>query len=256
MAMLFSSLRHDDGKILVIGDDKQLPPASHDFVGYSLFSSILKQYETTLLKTEYRFNEDILDLINPNYQYQLKAHDSVKEISTADIAKRDYNGTSNNLTKILNHDRRIVFVDTNSNRAEQKHFINTGEISVVKELVDGLLSMGIYDIIITTPYKQQERMLQFHISDGNDAKVRVGTIDEFQGQESEVTIVSMVRSNHETDTEKAIGFVNVPRSCVAFSRSKRKTIIVGDQNTLIKSKFLSRSIDTVTRKDGFFIWRN
>jgi superfamily I DNA and/or RNA helicase len=78
MAMLFSSLRHDSGKILVIGDDKQLPPASHDFIGYSLFSSILKQYETTLLKTEYRFNKDILDLINPNYQYKLKAHDSVK----------------------------------------------------------------------------------------------------------------------------------------------------------------------------------
>jgi helicase MOV-10 len=256
MAMLFSSLRHDSGKILVIGDDKQLPPASHDFIGYSLFSSILKQYETTLLKTEYRFNKDILDLINPNYQYKLKAHDSVKEISTADIAKKDYDGTSNNLIKILNHEKKIVFVDTNSNSQEQKHFINTGEISVVKELVGGLLSMGIDDIIITTPYKQQERMLQFHISNRNSTKIRVGTIDEFQGQESEVTIVSMVRSNNEADIEKAIGFVNIPRSCVAFSRSKRKTIIVGDQNTLIKSKFLSRTIDTVTRKDGFFIWRN
>lgn len=256
MAMLFSSLRHDGGKILVIGDDKQLPPASHDFVGFSIFSSILKQYETTLLKTEYRFNKDILDLINPNYQYQLKAHDSVKEISTADIAKSDYNGMSSNLNKILDHEKRIVFVDTNGNSIEQKHFINTGEISVVKELVDGLLSMGIDDIIITTPYKQQERMLQFHINDRNNTKIRVGTIDEFQGQESEVTIVSMVRSNNETDIEKAIGFVNIPRSCVAFSRSKRKTIIVGDQNTLINSKFLSRSIDTVTKKDGFFIWRN
>lgn len=62
-------------KIMVIGDDKQLPPASHDFIGYSLFTSILQQYETTLLKTEY-----ILDLINPNYQYQLNADDSVKNI--------------------------------------------------------------------------------------------------------------------------------------------------------------------------------
>jgi helicase MOV-10 len=256
MAMLFSSLRQDNGKILVIGDDKQLPPASHDFIGYSLFSSILKQYETTLLKTEYRFNEDILDLINPNYQYQLKADESVKEISTADIAKNDYNGTNTNLAKILNHEKRIVFVDTNSNSQEQKHFINIGEISLVKEIIDGLLNMGIDDVIITTPYKQQERMLQFHLHNGNNRRIRIGTIDEFQGQESEVTIVSMVRSNNENDLEKAIGFVNIPRSCVAFSRSKRKTIIIGDQSTLIKSKFLSRSIDTVTRKDGFFIWRN
>jgi superfamily I DNA and/or RNA helicase len=257
MSMLFSSLRHDNGKILVIGDDKQLPPVSHDFVGYSLFHFILRQHQTTLLRTEYRFNEDILDLINPNYQYQLKADVSVRDISTANIAKKSYNGANNNLTKILDHERRIVFVDTNGNSREQKHFTNTGEISVVKELIDGLLSMGIDDIIITTPYKQQERMFQFHLNDyRNNTRVRAGTIDEFQGQESEVTIVSMARSNNETDLEKAIGFVNIARSCVAFSRSKRKTIIIGDQNTLIKSKFLSRSIDTITRKDGFFIWKN
>jgi superfamily I DNA and/or RNA helicase len=118
--------------------------------------------------------------------------------------------------------------------------------------------MGIDDVIITTPYKQQERMLQFQLNSNsrNNRKIRVGTIDEFQGQESEVTIVSMVRSNNNSDLEKAIGFVNIPRSCVAFSRSKRKTIIVGDRDTLIRSKFLSNSIDTITRKDGFFIWRN
>jgi hypothetical protein len=45
-------------------------------------------------------------------------------------------------------------------------------------------------------------------------------------------------------------------SRVAFSRSKRKTIIVGNQKTLTNSKFLSRSIDTVTRKDGFYLWKN
>jgi hypothetical protein len=42
MAMLFSSLRQSDGKILVIGDDKQLPPVSNDFVIESLFKSILQ----------------------------------------------------------------------------------------------------------------------------------------------------------------------------------------------------------------------
>jgi superfamily I DNA and/or RNA helicase len=66
----------------------------------------------------------------------------------------------------------------------------------------------------------------------------------------------MVRSNNNPDYQQAIGFLNVPRACVAFSRSKRKTIIVGDQNTLVKNKFLSNSIDTITSKDGFLIWRN
>jgi superfamily I DNA and/or RNA helicase len=73
-------------------------------------------------------------------------------------------------------------------------------------------------------------MLQFQLNNNSrsNRKIRVGTIDEFQGQESEVTIVSMV-SNNNSDLEKAIGFVKIPRSCVAFSRSKRKTIIVGDR---------------------------
>lgn len=259
MAMLFSSLRHNDGKILVIGDDKQLPPVSNDFVTDSLFRSILQQYKTTLLKTEYRFNEDILDLINPHYDYKLKADNTVKNISTLEISKRDYNGLNSNLTKILDHDKKIVFVDTNGTSLEQRTYINTGETSIVTQIIDGLLNMGIDDIIVTTPYKQQERLFQLNIINRKDyynTRLRIGTIDEFQGQECEVTIVSMVRSNNNNDHQKAVGFVNIPRSCVAFSRSKRKTIIVGDQKTLTKSKFLTRSIDTIARKDGFLIWKN
>jgi superfamily I DNA and/or RNA helicase len=86
--------------------------------------------------------------------------------------------------------------------------------------------------------------------------LRVGTIDKFQGQEDEVTLISMVRSNKNLDYQQSLGFVNIPRSCVAFSRSKRKTIIVGDRDTVIKNKFLSKSIDTIVRKDGFLIWRD
>lgn len=249
----FSSLRHNNGKIVVIGDDKQLPPPSHDYVATSLFRSILRYFKTTLLRREYRFNQDILALINPWYDNQLVADQSVIDISTADISKRDYSGTNYNLHKVLKHDKKIVFVDTDHASREERHFVNRGEVSIIKKIVNGCMSMGVYNIIVTTPYKQQERMLQLHLQEEG---VRVGTIDKFQGQEDEVTIISMVRSNDKTDYQEAIGFVNVPRSCVAFSRSKRKTIIVGDQNTLIKSKFLARSIDTVTRKDGFFIWRD
>ena len=95
-------------------------------------------------------------------------------------------------------------------------------------------------------------MLQLYLQKG----LRIGTIDKFQGQEDEVTIISMVRSNNRKDYQEALGFVNIPRSCVAFSRSKRKTIIVGDRDTLIQNNFLSKSINTITRKDGFSIWRD
>jgi uncharacterized protein len=252
MGMLFSSVRDNNGKIVVIGDDKQLPPPSHDYVANSIFLSIVRNFKTTLLRTEYRYNIDILDLINPYYDYQLVADHSVRDISTVDIAKRDYHGTNNNVRKILRHENKTVFVDTDGTSREQRHFINTGEVSIIKDIIDGYLSMGIHNIIVITPYKQQERMLQLYLQKG----LRIGTVDKFQGQEDEVTIISMVRSNNRADYQDALGFVNIPRSCVAFSRSKRKTIIVGDRDTLIKNKFLSKSIDTITRKDGFSIWQD
>jgi hypothetical protein len=256
MGTLFSSLRDNNAKIIVIGDDKQLPPPSNDYVATSLFRAILRYFKTTLLRREYRFNQDILDLINPYYEYKLVADQSVSDISTADIAKKNYDGTNNNLKKVLQHDKKVVFVDTNNQRREDKHFVNRGEASIIKEIVDGCLSMGIDDIMITTPYKQQERMLQFHLPLQERGGIRVGTIDKFQGQEDEVTIISMVRSNNKMYYQEAIGFLNIPRSCVAFSRSKRKTIVVGDHATLIKSRFLARSIETITKKDGFFAWNN
>jgi AAA domain len=252
MGMLFSSVRDNNGKIVVIGDDKQLPPPSHDYVANSIFLSIVRNFNTTLLRTEYRYNKDILDLINHYYNYQLVANHSVRDISTADIAKKDYHGTNNNVRKILKHENKTVFVDTDGTSREQRHFINTGEVSIIKDIIDGYQSIGISSIIVTTPYKQQERMLQLYLQKG----LQIGTVDKFQGQEDEVTIISMVRSNNRKDYQEALGFVNIPRSCVAFSRSKRKTIIVGDRDTLIQNKFLSKSIDTITRKDGFSIWRD
>ncbi|HET7644764.1 MAG TPA: AAA domain-containing protein [Nitrososphaeraceae archaeon] len=251
MGMLFSSLRDNNGKIIVIGDDKQLPPVSVDYTAESLFGTILGHFPTTLLKREYRFNKDILDLINPYYNNKLEADVSVMDISTADIAKKNYDGINNNLFRILKHDKNVVFVDTNSTCKEEKHFTNKGEVAILKEIVDGCLSMGIKDIIVTTPYKQQERLCHFYLQKG----IKIGTIDEFQGQEAEVTVISMVRSNTNADYQEAIGFVNIPRSCVAFSRSKRKTVIVGDRNTLIKNRFLAKSIGTIMNKDGYFLWR-
>jgi superfamily I DNA and/or RNA helicase len=251
MGMLFSSLRENNGKIIVIGDEKQLPPVSHDYVTESIFGSILEHFQTTFLKREYRFNKDILDLINPYYEHKLEVDSSVMNISTADITSKEYDGINNNLYRILKHDKNVVFVDTDGKCKEEKHFTNKGEVSIIKEIVNGYISIGITDIIVTTPYKQQERLCSFYLHNG----IRIGTIDEFQGQEAEVTIISMVRSNNQTNYHESIGFINIPRSCVAFSRSKRKTIVVGDRNTLMKNKFLSHSIDTITQKDGFILWR-
>lgn len=65
-------------------------------------------------------------------------------------------------------------------------------------------------------------------------RLRVGTVDAFQGKEFDVVILSLVRSNEDpagTEQEKyrKYGFLRVEnRLCVAMSRQKRLLIVVGD----------------------------
>ena len=56
----------------------------------------------------------------------------------------------------------------------------------------------------------------------------------------------MVRSNNESECHGAIGFVNRDRMLSLLKYAKN--IIAGDRDTLIKK--VSKSIDTITRKDG------
>lgn len=62
-------------------------------------------------------------------------------------------------------------------------------------------------------------------------QVSINTVDGFQGQERDVIIVSLVRSNENGD----IGFLrDLRRINVAMTRARMKLIIIGDSATLCK----------------------
>lgn len=65
---------------------------------------------------------------------------------------------------------------------------------------------------------------------------KIGTVEEFQGQEFEVILLSTVRSCQEfisTDVLHSLGFVTSPRRLnVAVSRAKSLLIIIGNPNLL------------------------
>lgn len=67
---------------------------------------------------------------------------------------------------------------------------------------------------------------------------KIGSVEEFQGQEKMIIIMSVVRSNFESisyDTQRALGFVRNPRRLnVAISRARAMLIIIG----LLASKLL------------------
>lgn len=72
--------------------------------------------------------------------------------------------------------------------------------------------------------------------------VTIGTIDGFQGQERDVVLISMVRSNDEGE----IGFLaDTRRMNVALTRAKRKLMVVGDSGTLSTHPFYQKFLDFV-----------
>ena len=70
--------------------------------------------------------------------------------------------------------------------------------------------------------------------DGEE-RIRVGSVDAFQGKEFDVVLLSMTRSNKYSGLEEAqlnrkFGFLRLPnRLNVAFSRAKKRLIVIGDR---------------------------
>jgi uncharacterized protein len=89
------------------------------------------------------------------------------------------------------------------------------------QVVEGIL--GSKDILITAPYNMQVNRLQKRL--GN--KVRIGTVDKFQGQEAPVAIHSLTASDGES-APRGLDFLLEPnRMNVAISRAQCLSIVVG-----------------------------
>lgn len=84
---------------------------------------------------------------------------------------------------------------------------------------------------IITFYKEQEKELKREIGRLNlPVKVRIGSVDAFQGMEFDVVFLSVVRSNN-LKIDNPYGFLcSVNRLCVSMSRQKRVLVCVGDKS--------------------------
>ena len=83
-------------------------------------------------------------------------------------------------------------------------------------------------------------------------QLRLSTIDSFQGQEKEIIIVSLVRSNDDGD----IGFLkDYRRMNVAITRAKEQLFVIGDSATIGADVFYN-SFLTYIEKHGTYrtVW--
>uniref|UniRef100_A0A3P9MID8 RNA helicase n=1 Tax=Oryzias latipes TaxID=8090 RepID=A0A3P9MID8_ORYLA len=94
------------------------------------------------------------------------------------------------------------------------------------------------DIGIIAPYRKQCEKIRVLLGKVGLQDIKVGSVEEFQGQEYLVIILSTVRSNESVqsdDLQSLLGFLSNPkRFNVAVTRSKALLLIVGNPHMLIR----------------------
>jgi ATP-dependent RNA/DNA helicase IGHMBP2 len=222
--------------MVLAGDNFQLPPfvQSKDSIRLGLNQSILDsaftyKFPSIILDIQYRMNQKIMSFSN-QYFYDSKL--------TA------YEGVNN---WMIENDgfESIEFIDTagcgyDELRDDQlKGVFNNGEVNLItKRCVELDLLENTYGII--SPYRLQVKFIKDHLQDL--IQNNINTIDSFQGQERDIIIISLVRSNERSE----IGFLNdYRRMNVAMTRAKKKLIIIGDSSTIGRDKFYSKLLDYI-----------
>ena len=241
-------------KIILVGDHKQLPhmverdvvqavakKTNDHKVEYVLEESLFMRLNdavckedkkngikrTAMLTEQYRMHPDICELVNIFYDGKLET-----------LCKREdkehgldmYNG------------KALAWIDMPLSEEfppEIKKQSTSRQCEVdriQKELAILLSKNDDYTIGIITFYSAQAKLLNdmvYNHFPGEVHRIRVGTVDAFQGKEFDVVYLSIVRCNREKELRKRVGFLdNVNRLCVAFSRAKRLLVAVGDAKTV------------------------
>lgn len=223
-------------KLIIAGDHKQLPPTvlSDELeLKKTLFERMIQEHPkfSKILQVQYRMNEKIMEFSNEMfYENKLIAHESVKLQNLLEIVEN----VSNEDKDIINEKPlQFINVDGQEKQNSFKSSYNVEEAEKVLEIVSKLQKYEI-PVSVITPYDAQVKYISKML---NTDKIDVKSVDGFQGRENEVIVISFVRTSK-------MGFLkDLRRLNVAVTRAKRKLIVVGSKNLLIKddaySKFLN-----------------
>jgi len=196
----------------------------------------------TLLKIQYRMSEDIMRFSSDYfYDGQVESAPEVKYRSILDLDKAiEWKSLEETEESLLNSSR------INTAEAEltldtlQQYFERIGKQRLLDERID---------VGIISPYRAQVQLLRRMLMKREYFKpfrrlITVNTVDGFQGQERDVIVVSLVRSNDEGQ----IGFLrDLRRMNVAMTRARMKLIIIGNALTLTHHPFYRRLWDFCTK---------
>ncbi|NXK07737.1 SDE3 helicase, partial [Herpetotheres cachinnans] len=274
------------GQLVLAGDPQQLGPilrsplAIEHGLGTSLLERLMlhnplykkssggynPQFVTKLL-WNYRSHEAILRIPNELfYDSELKACESIElDVRSLYCAWEELpkKGFPIIFHGVCGEDRR---------EAKSPSFFNTAEIEVLVHYLKKLLqsrgkggcpTVSPKDIGIISPYRKQVEKIRKAITSLDPvlrslpdiSLLKVGSVEEFQGQERCVILISTVRSCSEylqLDQTFKLGFLKNPKRLnVAITRAKALLIVVGNPAVLSKDQHWQRFLRYCREEGGY-----
>lgn len=251
-------------RIVLVGDHRQLPHVLEPAIERSLVkrddAELREVYQKSLFERLWEFlpRQTELDGISRTAWLtdQFRMHPTIG----AFVSKEFYEGRLRSRTTAesrpnrlgLYADRPIAWLDVSSQQGGEERVGSSWQrMAEIRQILAELRRIlpaleaaspdfdpdrpdGMVGVIAF--YSAQEAALQEALEDPQlglpshlRERVRIGTVDAFQGREYEVVLLSTVRSNRQQDLSKRLGFTALPnRLCVAFSRARNVLIVVGD----------------------------
>ncbi len=245
-------------RVIFAGDHQQLPPTVKSIaalkagLGKTLMERIVenKPEVVTLLQVQYRMNDQIMQFSSREfYNGMLQTAPEIKYrgILDYDIPISWYN-TDDLPDDIESKEEFVGESFGRINKAEAELTLQHLELYYGRIGKQRILDERI-DVGIISPYRAQVQLLRRMIKKREFFKpyrhlISVNTVDGFQGQERDVIILSLVRSNDEGQ----IGFLrDLRRMNVAITRARMKLIILGSVGTLTKHPFYKRLYEYIVK---------
>ena len=235
------SLTKQTKQVIMIGDHQQLKPltSSYDLAknfhfNISLFERLIRNdFNFITLDVQMRMKSDICDLVRGTIYTTLKDGANVASYPTV-------KGMSVSFF-CVNHSHPESVGDGETSKE------NLFEAEYIVQLCNHLIKAGndSNQITILTAYAAQAQRIRKLLKDVNAADVRVAVLDAYQGEESDIILLSLVRSN----TRRDIGFLATEnRIAVILSRAKFGFYIIANMDCLAGASPTWKKIYNIMRE--------
>lgn len=256
----------EEGQIFLTGDHRQLEPiVAHDWENedrppvlyYQPYVSSYQAIRNITDSNSMNVN-NLITLSSLNYTFRLPNQiikllaklyelDKIKlegiEQSEGDIIFEN-NGSWEQIWKGKSGLFLVIHTENNSRQC------NEYEIEIINNILKANKNLPNDSVAIITPYRAQRSLINRNLDLNNSPVGIIDTVERLQGGEKDNIIVSAVASDISSIVNSNEFILNLNRSNVAFSRSKKRLIVICSENLI---NYIPTDIE---QYDSAMLWKS